>query len=110
MYAIRSYYGASGHLLVNQGVPLDLVLEVTEAEQEFCLEGVSEAPIVSLLQEFSAPIKLDYPYTDTQLAFLMAHARNAFARWDASQMLLNKHVLANVARFQAGEALRNNFV
>ncbi len=98
-------YGASGHLLVNQGVPLDLVLEVTEAEQEFCLEGVSEAPIVSLLQEFSAPIKLDYPYTDTQLAFLMAHARNAFARWDASQMLLNKHVLANVARFQAGEAL-----
>ncbi len=99
-------YGATGHLLTDNGKPLDRLLEVTEAEQTFSIEGVSEAPIVSLLQEFSAPVKLDYPYTDTQLAFLMAHARNAFARWDAAQMLLGKHVLANVARIQAGEPLQ----
>ena len=91
--------------LQSGGQAVSSVLNVTEPEQTFVFEQVPQAPIISLLREFSAPVKLDYPYTDKQLTFLMAHARNDFARWDAAQMLIGKYVRLNVANWQAGNAL-----
>jgi aminopeptidase N len=63
------------------------VLEITESEQQFVFEQVIEKPVPSLLRHFSAPVKLDYPYTRDQLAFLMSHDTDGFNRWDASQQL-----------------------
>ncbi|WP_413541430.1 aminopeptidase N [Plesiomonas shigelloides] len=91
--------------LQSGGQAVSSVLNVTEPEQTFFFEQVPQAPVISLLREFSAPVKLDYPYTDKQLTFLMAHARNDFARWDAAQMLIGKYVRLNVANWQAGNAL-----
>lgn len=91
--------------LQSGGQAVSSVLNVTEPEQAFVFEQVPQAPVISLLREFSAPVKLDYPYTDKQLTFLMAHARNDFARWDAAQMLIGKYVRLNVANWQAGNAL-----
>lgn len=91
--------------LQSGGQAVSSVLNVTEPEQTFVFEQVPQAPVISLLREFSAPVKLDYPYTDKQLTFLMAHARNDFARWDAAQMLIGKYVRLNVAHWQAGNAL-----
>ena len=91
--------------LQSGGQAVSSVLNVTEPEQTFVFELVPQAPVISLLREFSAPVKLDYPYTDKQLTFLMAHARNDFARWDAAQMLIGKYVRLNVANWQAGNAL-----
>lgn len=91
--------------LQSGGLAVSSVLNVTEPEQTFVFEQVPQAPVISLLREFSAPVKLDYPYTDKQLTFLMAHARNDFARWDAAQMLIGKYVRLNVANWQAGNAL-----
>ncbi|WP_413463137.1 aminopeptidase N [Plesiomonas shigelloides] len=91
--------------LQSGGQAVSSVLNVTEPEQTFVFEKVPQAPVISLLREFSAPVKLDYPYTDKQLTFLMAHARNDFARWDAAQMLIGKYVRLNVANWQAGNAL-----
>lgn len=91
--------------LQSGGQTVSSVLNVTEPEQTFVFEQVPQAPVISLLREFSAPVKLDYPYTDKQLTFLMAHARNDFARWDAAQMLIGKYVRLNVANWQAGNAL-----
>lgn len=91
--------------LQRNGQKVDNVLHVTDAEQTFVFEGVNEAPKVSMLREFSAPVKLNYDYSDEELAFLMVHARNEFARWDAGQMLLAKHIKANVARVQSGESV-----
>ena len=91
--------------LQSGGQAVSSVLNVTEPEQTFVFEQVPQAPVISLLREFSAPVKLDYPYTDKQLTFLMAHARNDFARWDAAQMLIGKYVRLNVANWQAGNAL-----
>lgn len=90
--------------LQSGGQAVSSVLNVTEPEQTFVFEQVPQAPVISLLREFSAPVKLDYPYTDKQLTFLMAHARNDFARWDAAQMLIGKYVRLNVANWQAGNA------
>ncbi|WP_410175446.1 aminopeptidase N [Plesiomonas shigelloides] len=91
--------------LQSGGQAVNSVLNVTEPEQTFVFEPVPQAPVISLLREFSAPVKLDYPYTDKQLTFLMAHARNDFARWDAAQMLIGKYVRLNVANWQDGNAL-----
>ncbi len=42
----------------------------------------------SLLRDFSAPVKLKYPYSQNQLALLFAHDVNSFNRWDAGQSLM----------------------
>ncbi|MUK42503.1 aminopeptidase N [Aliivibrio fischeri] len=81
------------------------VLNVTEEEQTFIFEQVSEKPVVSLLREFSAPVKLNYAYSDEELIFLMVHAQNDFARWDAGQMLLANYIRKNIANIQDDKEL-----
>lgn len=78
---------------------------MTEDEQTFIFQQVSEKPVVSLLREFSAPVKLNYAYSDEELIFLMVHAKNDFARWDAGQMLLANYIRANITSVQNNEAL-----
>ncbi len=63
------------------------LLEVRDGMQQFVFEGVTEKPVLSLLRGFSAPVKLDYPYTADELAFLMSHDSDGFNRWDAAQQL-----------------------
>ena len=46
---------------------------------------------MALLEDFSAPVKLDYPYSTSELALLMQCSGNDFIRWDAGQMLLDSH-------------------
>lgn len=87
------------------GQPIDSVLNLTEAEQTFVFDNVPSQPIPSLLREFSAPVKLNYAWSDAQLTFLMRHARNDFSRWDAAQSLLANHIRLNVARYQQHQPL-----
>ncbi|MGY3900907.1 aminopeptidase N [Aeromonas lusitana] len=86
-----------------QGEQIGQVLNVLEDEQTFVFDQVAVKPVPSLLRDFSAPVKLHYDYSDEALAFLMRHAHNEFARWDAAQMLVNKAVIAGVARVQQGQ-------
>ncbi|MDA0129162.1 aminopeptidase N [Vibrio sp. MarTm2] len=98
-------YAANGDVieLRRNGEKVHNVLDVTEDKQTFVFENVNEEPIPSLLREFSAPVILEYDYSDEQLIFLMVHARNEFARWDAGQMLLAKYIRSNVTAVQNGE-------
>ncbi|CAI0956907.1 aminopeptidase N [Serratia entomophila] len=100
-------YDSEGHVIALQkdGSPIGNVLNVTEAEQTFVFDDVAHKPVPSLLREFSAPVKLDYPYSDQQLTFLMQHARNEFARWDAAQSLLATYIKLNVAKHQQKQPL-----
>lgn len=86
-----------------QGQTIGNVLDVLEAEQTFVFDQVPVRPVPSLLRDFSAPVKLHYDYSEQALAFLMRHARNEFARWDAAQMLINKAVFDGVTRVQQGQ-------
>lgn len=63
------------------------VLHFTGAEQSFTFVNIAEKPLPSLLRNFSAPVKLSYPYSGEELAFLMQHDSDAFNRWDAGQRL-----------------------
>ncbi|WP_318520623.1 aminopeptidase N [Photobacterium leiognathi] len=100
-------YDSKGEVIALQsnGKPVHNVLDVKEAEQTFVFENVAEQPVISMLREFSAPVILEYNYSDQELIFLMIHARNEFARWDAGQMLLAKYIRKNVAAVQAGNAV-----
>jgi aminopeptidase N len=64
-----------------------VVLELSEAEQEFVFADVHAEPTPSVLRGFSAPVRLDMDRSPQALAFLMAHDSDAFNRWDAGQQL-----------------------
>jgi aminopeptidase N len=87
-------------LLDSEGQPLPLnmgaedsngsferVLELTETQHSFEFHGVKERPVPSLLRDFSAPVRVHYPWTREQLLFLMIHDPDGFNRWDAGQRL-----------------------
>ena len=83
----------------------EAVLLLTEAEQTFPLEGVTEAVVPSLLRGFSAPVHLNYPYSDDDLLLLLAHDSDAFTRWEAAQTLYRRAVAANLAAISDGVEL-----
>ncbi|MGM3160108.1 aminopeptidase N [Dickeya undicola] len=100
-------YDTAGQVipLCQKGQKLGSVLNVTEAEQTFVFDDVPCQPVPSLLREFSAPVKLNYAWSDEQLTFLMRHASNAFSRWDSAQSLLANYIRLNVARHQQKQPL-----
>ena len=83
----------------------EAVLLLTEAEQTFLLEGVTEAVVPSLLRGFSAPVHLNYPYSDDDLLLLLAHDSDAFTRWEAAQTLYRRAVAANLSALSDGVEL-----
>ncbi|EIU7855548.1 aminopeptidase N [Vibrio parahaemolyticus] len=92
--------------LIINGESVHNVLDIKQDKQTFVFENVVEQPVPSLLREFSAPVKLEYDYSDAELIFLMKHATNDFARWDASQMLLAKYIRQNVNNVQTGSEVQ----
>lgn len=99
-------YDSEGDVIALQynGHAVHHVLNITEATQTFVFDNVHCHPVPSLLREFSAPVKLEYSWTDAQLTFLMRHARDDFSRWDAAQSLLAIVIKRNVANCQQGLA------
>ncbi|MEM1113785.1 MAG: aminopeptidase N [Pseudomonadota bacterium] len=88
--------GDAGNLpLVQDGVPVDpetddnthTVLLVDKAEQSYTFTGVAERPVPSLLRNFSAPVRLNYPYRRADLGRLMSRDGDGFVRWDSAQKL-----------------------
>lgn len=47
-----------------------------------------QKPVPSLLRDFSAPVELDYAYSEEDLIHLLAHDSDPFNRWEAGQRLM----------------------
>ncbi|MEW6764833.1 MAG: aminopeptidase N [Pseudomonadota bacterium] len=93
-------------LLDQAGQPIRAqVLELSATEQRFVFDGLGEAPVPSLLRGFSAPVRLDYAYSDADLAFLMARDNDDFSRWEAAQRLMTRVLLKLVDDLQAERPL-----
>jgi len=73
------------------------VLSVTEDRQTYVFEDIASAPTPSLLRGFSAPVALDYPYSEADLIHLMAHDSDAVNRWEAGQRLATDILLRGIA-------------
>lgn len=87
----------------NRGDTTEAVVEISEREQCIVFENVTEPPVPSLLRDFSAPVKLSFPYSRDDLMFLMSHDSDGFNRWDASQQLALQILQELVAAQLAGK-------
>ncbi len=90
---------AEGQSINNQ------VLAVKQAEQTFTFDGIESMPVPSLLQDFSAPVRLDYEFNVDQLVHLTRFATSEVARWEASVGLFSQAVWQNVASLSAKESM-----
>jgi len=72
------------------GTNTDEVLHVTETRQTFEFTGIESKPVPSLLRGFSAPVRLNYAYSQDNLSFLIANDEDGFNRWNASQVLASQ--------------------
>jgi aminopeptidase N len=75
------------------------------SDNVFVFQHVKAKPVPSLLRGFSAPVILEYDYSDTELAFLLAHDRDDFNRWEAGQRLFLRILIDLARKAAAGEAL-----
>ena len=71
----------------------EAVLSVKKSEEVFKFTNLSSEPVPSLLRGFSAPVILNYPYTEAELIRLMAEDDDAFNRWEAGQRLMATIIL-----------------
>ncbi len=82
-------------------VSKETVLDLKETQQTIVFTGLQSEPIPSLLRNFTAPVHLNYDYSDDQLAFLMANDSDLFNRWDAGQRLVRR-VIENRLKDEGG--------
>ncbi|MNM01365.1 Aminopeptidase N [compost metagenome] len=82
-----------------------VVLELTKAQQAFRFTQVAELPVPSLLRDFSAPVVLEYDYTDAELLHLFRHDSDPVNRWEAGQRLAMERLLKLTSAVAAGESL-----
>ncbi|MCG6868454.1 MAG: aminopeptidase N [Gammaproteobacteria bacterium] len=80
-----------------------VTLSVREERETFTFLEVPERPVPSLLRDFSAPVALDYPAADEELAFQLAHDSDPFNRWDAGQKLAINQIMQLMAQHASGE-------
>lgn len=68
-----------------------LLMALRDRETTLKLSYLDEKPVVSFLRGFSAPVKVEYPRSATELAFLAQHDVDGFVQWDALQTLWTAH-------------------
>ncbi|HEX5327881.1 MAG TPA: aminopeptidase N, partial [Acetobacteraceae bacterium] len=78
------------------------VLLLTEVEQRFTFVDVPQQPTVSMLREFSAPVKLR-GVADDRLRHLAAHDADPFVRWDSGQQYATHRLLEMIQACRRGE-------
>jgi len=69
------------------------MLHVRKADETFSFPGLKSKPVPSLLRRFSAPVVLNYPYSEAELLHLLAHDDDPFNRWEAGQRLATTIIL-----------------
>ena len=91
---------------LNSNGESESTIEITESCQEAVFKGIDVNCVPSLLRNFSAPVKISYPYSISQLAHLMKHDSDGFNRWDAGQKLATKILLSQVDNHTSGKLLK----
>ncbi|MDP3590023.1 MAG: aminopeptidase N [Methylobacter sp.] len=86
----------------------EVILQLTQSEQAFIFEGLTEQPVVSILRGFSAPVKLVMERSLDELAFLLSHDSDTFNRWEAGQQLAGQIIMGLIADLQNGRDMQVN--
>jgi aminopeptidase N len=70
---------------------------LTQPDESITFINVGEEPVPSILRAFSAPVVLDFDYSDAQLLTLLAHDPDPFSRWEAGQRLALRSAISAMA-------------
>lgn len=70
---------------------------LTGASETLSFPGLAGEPVPSILRGFTAPVILEFDYTDEQLLTLLAHDSDPFNRWEAGQRLGVNRALRAIA-------------
>ena len=81
---------------------------MTAQSESLSFHNVAEEPVPSILRGFSAPVLLDFDYSDTQLLTLLANDPDPFNRWEAGQRLALRSAIAAIAADGATDAVLNS--
>ena len=84
-------------------IPEEL-LELKEAQQTWLWQNMPSKPIVSLLGDFSAPIKLNIDYSNLELQCLINAESNDFSRWESLQRMTYDYLKRRMAEYQQGNS------
>ena len=82
------------------------ILEIKKLETVFRFINVEHKPILSLLRNFSAPVRLNYPYTDEELLCLLQYDSDPFARWEAAQLFAKRLIFKLVDDYHEKKPLK----
>jgi aminopeptidase N len=82
------------------------VLSLRQESEVFRFVGIPGPPVPSLGRNFSAPVIIQYDYSDEALARLFIFESDAFNRWEAGQRLVMKFILLAIADFQIGREVQ----
>ena len=66
------------------------LLHLTKPEESFVFRDVEEHPVPSLFRDFSAPVEVVYPYSDSELLRLLEGDSDPYNRFDAGQRLMSR--------------------
>ncbi len=82
------------------------VLSLRQEKTIFRFTNVPAPPVPSLGRNFSAPVIINYPYSDNALRYLLTFDSDPFNRWEAGQRLALKLLLQALADRQAAREVR----
>ncbi len=74
-----------------------------EKKETYFFENVEKAPILSLLRNFSAPVKLKMPFSTEEAIFLLKNEDDFFSAFNAAQKVFGEMILK-------GKLLPNDFL
>lgn len=84
---VAIFHGESGELLAQE------LLLLTKDSDTFSFDGLDLGgvrPVVSVLRNFSAPVKLEFDYTDEDLVKIVQFENEGFNQWQAVQTLVGR--------------------
>ena len=82
---------------------IEKTLLFKEKSQDFVFENIESEPIASFLRRFSAPVKVELPFSTVNAIFLLKNEDDPFAAFDAAKSLFQHFILA-------GENLPESFI
>ena len=68
-----------------------------EEKKSLTFVNIDTEPVPSILRAFSAPVVLDYDYSDVQLLTLLASDSDPFNRWEAGQRLALRSAIKTIS-------------
>ncbi|WP_448564256.1 aminopeptidase N [Thalassotalea ganghwensis] len=73
--------------LISNGSSQSHLLELKQDQQTWEFGPLLDKPVLAVLANFSAPVKINYSQTEQALTEIILHAKDDFLKWDAGQKL-----------------------